>query len=483
MNRTIPNFKKINFISIFIFSCLLLFHIFHTTTYAKGALSHIIQKHSNGSVLKHAQWSIYAEYADTGEKIIDLHGEKSLSPASGLKIFTTGIALILLGEDFRFETKLYYRGEISDAGILNGNLYIVGGGDPTLGSDQVKGSLGLEELMQSWTASIKKRGILQIQGKVIADASFFDEYAVPDFWTWCDLGNYFGAGTSAVCIHDNLYYIYFKPDRRAGDMAEIVRTIPEMKGMEFNNHMRTGEIGSGDNGYIYCAPRQRVATLRGTIPAGVREFAIKGSLPNPPLFAAQYLTAFLKRSGIPVSDLATITNRQHEYDKEKKVCTTYSPPLAEIIKITSKRSINLYAEQLIKMIARKETGIGSTEKGISSIKNTLQSFGIDTGGFSLSDGSGLSRNNMVTTMIFARFLSSMVKQKTFQTFYDSFSAAGDPDDIGHVKKFGAGTSIAFNARVKTGYMKGIRSHSGYINSRSERLISFSFICNNFSSPT
>ena len=86
-------------------------------------------------------------------------------------------------------------------------------------------------------------------------------------------------------------------------------------------------------------------------------------------------------------------------------------------------------------------------------------------------------------MIFARFLSAMVKQKTFQTFHDSLSPAGDPDDIGHAKEFGAGTSIAFNARVKTGYMKGIRSHSGYISSRSGRLISFSLICNNFSSST
>jgi D-alanyl-D-alanine carboxypeptidase/D-alanyl-D-alanine-endopeptidase (penicillin-binding protein 4) len=157
--------------------------------------------------------------------------------------------------------------------------------------------------------------------------------------------------------------------------------------------------------------------------------------------------------------------------------------LTEIIKVTNKQSINLYAELLVKMIARKGTGFGSTKRGIPIIENTLNSLGIDTEGFSLFDGSGLSRNTMVTTKICAKFLSAMVKQKTFETFYNSLSVAGDPKERGHVKKFGVGTPLAFNARVKTGYINGVRSHSGYVRSRSGRLISFSLICNNFSSST
>ncbi|MDR4504131.1 MAG: D-alanyl-D-alanine carboxypeptidase/D-alanyl-D-alanine-endopeptidase [Candidatus Scalindua sp.] len=474
--------KKTTLLKIVFFCCLLPLHSFMGKAFAKEELSQIIDKQIHSAALKHAQWSVYAEYADTGENIADFNGEKSLAPASGLKVISTGVALILLGESFRFETSLHYDGKISDTGVLHGNLYLVGGGDPTLGSDQVKGSPDLEKVMKTWAESIKKMGIRQITGTVIADISFFDQDTVPDFWTWSDIGNYFGAGSSALCIHDNLYYLYFKPGSLAGDSAEIIRTEPRVEGIEFDNHMRTGKIGSGDNGYIYCAPKQRIATLRGTIPAGVDEFAIKGSMPDPPLFAAQYLTEFLVQSCIPVSGPATVINRHQRYHNTKKICTIYSPPLTEIIHITNKKSVNLYAEQLVKMIARKGTGIGSTKRGIKIIEKTLKSLGIDTGGLSLFDGSGLSRNTMVTAKICARFLSAMAKQKSFGTFYDSISIAGDPNDRGHVKRFGAGTPVACNARVKTGYIKGVRSHSGYIRSHSGRLISFSLICNNFSSP-
>ncbi len=483
MNYHTLYFKKTTILKMVLFSCLLPFFVFIAPAFAKEELSQIIDEQINSSVLKHAQWSVHAEFADTGETIVDLNGEKSLAPASGLKVITTGVSLIVLGEDFRFETNLYYDGNISDTGILHGNIYIVGGGDPTLGSDQVTGSHHLEKLMQKWVESIKKLGIGQIAGNVVGDTSFFDHDTVPNFWTWSDIGNYFGAGTSSLCIHDNLYYLYFRPGKRVGDSAKIVRIEPEVEGIEFDNHMRTGKIGSGDNGYIYCAPRQRVATLHGTIPGGVKEFAIKGSIPNPPLFAAQYLTKFLKRNQIEVSGLATVIKQQRNYHDKKKICSISSQPLREIIKVTNKKSINLYAEQLVKMIARNGTAIGNTKRGISIIENTLRSLGIDTGGLSLFDGSGLSRNTMITTRICAKFLSAMAKEKTFDSFYGSLSVAGDPEDIGHVKKFGRGTPLAFNARVKTGYIKGVRSHSGYLHSRSGRLISFSLICNNFASPT
>ncbi len=462
--------------------CYLTFDTHISVTFAKEDVSRVIHRQSKSPVLKHAQWSAYAEYADTGETIVDFNGYKSLAPASGLKVITTGVALILLGEDFRFETNLYYDGKVSDTGVLHGNIFIVGGGDPTLGSDQVKGSPGLEKVMHTWAGTIKKMGINRITGNVTVDTSFFDQKPVPDFWVWSDIGNYFGAGTSALCIHDNLYKLYFKPGSRAGDIAEIVRAEPRITNLEFDNHMRTGKRGSGDNGYIYCAPKQWVATLRGTIPAGVKEFAIKGSIPDPPLFAAQYLKELLERSHIQVSGAATVTNRQKNYPHEKKICSTFSLPFTEIIKIINKKSINLYAEQLVKTIARKGTGTGSTRIGIAIIGKTLKSLGIDTGGLSLFDGSGLSRNTMVTTRMCAGFLSAMVKQKAFDTFYDSLSVAGDKADTGHVKRFGAGTPVAFNARVKTGYMKGVRSHSGYISSSTGRLISFSLISNNFSSP-
>lgn len=447
---------------------------------SKSDLQKVVYEHHNGAVLKHALWSVFAEYADTGDEIISLNGNKSLAPASVLKLITTGAALITLGENFRFKTELYYDGDISENGILHGNIYVVGGGSPTLGSDRVDGPLALDNLMRTWAAAIKKRGISQIDGKIVADISLFDEKTISDFWSWGDIGNYYGAGTSALCIHDNLYYLYFKPGRQVGDIAKVLRTRPIIEDLTFNNYIRTGKAGSGDRGYIYCAPGQKVATLRGTIPSGPNEFTIKGSIPNPPLFTIQYLAKFLKKSGILVSGQAAINTFSREYQAGKLIHVSHSPPLSKIVEIANKRSVNLYVEQLVKMIALKETGKGNTKDGIKAIKKVLESFGIDTGGFTIFDGSGLSRSNMATTKIVAKFLSAMSKQGLFETFYHSLSIAGNPNDIGFLKKFAVGTPVAGNARIKTGTLTGVRSHSGYVHTSSGKLISFSLICNNFS---
>jgi len=476
INQTLP--RNAGIPVLFLLCCVLA----NAFVYAKDDVCSAVEKQVNSSALKHAQWSVYAEYADTGKEIIAYDSDKSLAPASNLKVITTGIALIVLGEKFQFATSLYYDGKISDTGTLQGNLYIKGGGDPTLGSEKVKGSPGLDNLMQQWINAVKKKGILQIEGNIVADVSLFDEQSVPDFWPWSDTGNYFAAGTSALCLHDNLYYLYFKPGRRVGDKAEVIRTKPAVPDLVFVNHMRTGKPGSGDNGFIYCAPKQFTATLRGTIPAGVKEFAIKGSIPDPPLFAAHYLMESLVKEGIKVYGSAVVTHDRQELHEENRIFTTLSPVLSDIITTTNKESVNLYAEQLLKMIAVRETGIGSIKDGVSTIEAVMKSLGINMEGFSIFDGCGLSRNNLATTRIMGTFLSAMTREKCFDAFYHSLSLAGDAKDIGYVKQFGIGTPVALNARIKTGYINGVRAHSGYIRLRSGKLVSFSLICNNFSSP-
>ncbi|MDR4507944.1 MAG: D-alanyl-D-alanine carboxypeptidase/D-alanyl-D-alanine-endopeptidase [Candidatus Brocadiaceae bacterium] len=457
-----------------------LFFMFNSTVWGKSGIQDVVCGYQSLAALRHAQWGVYAEYADTGDTIVSLNDDKSLAPASVLKVITTGSSLVSLGKNFRFKTALYYDGEISEKGVLQGNIYVVGGGDPTLGSDQVPGSLALDELMKVWVDAVKKKGILRINGKLVADATLFDEKTIPDFWYWGDVGNYYGAGTSALCIHDNLYYLSFKPGKHVGDRARVLRMRPTIAGLEFNNSMRTGKVGSGDQGYIYCAPGQYLATLRGSIPAGSNEFTIKGSMPDPPLFTVQYLTEILKESGIPVSSQAGRQIHSQKYHDEKLLHMTYSPILSHIVEITNKRSMNLYAEQLLKMVAFQETGEGNTKNGVTVIKKLLGSFGIESDGFTIYDGSGLSRSNMATAKVVAQFLSAMHKQKLFDVFYRSFSIAGDPETTGSVRNFGIGTPVALNARMKTGYMTGVRSHSGYIRTRSGRLVAFSLLCNNFS---
>lgn len=448
--------------------------------FSQTDLNNFVKQTSSGKILTHGLWGVYAEYIDTGEKIIDFNSEKSLAPASGLKVFTSSLALAELGENYTYETKLYYDGTINDQGILNGNIYIVGDGDPTLGSDQVKNSLNLDKLIKSWTTQIKDKGIQSITGAILADDLIFERNPVPDYWPYVDIGNYYGAGTSGLCINENLYYLYFKPGKQTDDAAQVLRTEPLIPELVFTNYMKTGEPGSGDNGYIYCAPQQFNAVLRGTIPAGVNEFPIKGSIPDPSLFAAQYLQKALQDEGVKVLGKASKVVESSKYNIQKLIGITLSPPLKDIVYILNKRSHNLYTEQLLRTVAFEKTPSSTTESGIDYLINFLKKNNIPVDGVELYDGCGLSRTNCITAKSMVKVLSYNSRQKYFNSFYNSLGVAGDASDISFYKKYGVNTPIAGNARIKSGLINGVRSHSGYLKTKSGRTIAFSFIANNFS---
>ncbi|MEJ2053102.1 MAG: D-alanyl-D-alanine carboxypeptidase/D-alanyl-D-alanine-endopeptidase [Calditrichaceae bacterium] len=429
--------------------------------------------------LRNASWALYAAYTDNGQTLIDYQSQLSLTPASGLKLVTTAAALELLGPDYKCTTRIYHDGHVDDNGILQGNIYIRGGGDPTLGSDRVEGSLPLDSLMMYWVNAVKKAGIKEIEGSVFADANLFDHKRTPDYWSWIDIGNYYGAGPSALSIHDNLYYLTFKPGRHAGQPAEVLGTEPEIPGMTFINHMKTGPRFSGDHGYIYAAPGQFKALLDGTVPSGRSSFRIKGAIPDPPLYAAQRFYQELKQAGVNINDYPARLKKSFDYTHAALLYKYSSPPLKDIIFIINKKSFNLYAEQLVKLIAVAEDNSGSLEDGLKCITGFLETNAVSTEGLDLFDGSGLSRSNLITTRTMVELLTFMANRPTFSDYYYSLSIAGDEDDEGSFNNFGRGTIIAGNARIKSGFISGVRSHSGYVRDHSGRLIAFSFIANNY----
>ena len=448
-----------------------------------AAIDRLIKSYQSTENIKNATWSLYAEYVDNGQNIIDYQSQYTLTPASGLKLVTTAAALEILGEEYKCKTRLYHDGSISSAGILKGNIYILGGGDPALGSDRVEGSLPLDSLMIAFVNAIKKIGIKKIEGSIFADDLLFDYKRTPDYWSWIDIGNYYGAGSCALSINDNLYYLLFEPGKYAGQPAKVLGTEPEIPGLTFINHMKTGPRFSGDNGYIYAAPGQFEALLEGTVPAGRKVFKIKGAIPDPALFSAQRLHQELINSGIVITDYPAKVKNAIEYNSAKLIYTTISPPLKDIIFIINKKSFNLYAEQLVKLIALTQNETGTLEDGLKIIKNFLSENLISIDGLELFDGSGLSRSNLITTKTMVELLKFMTTQSSFKSYYNSLSVAGDEDDEGSFNSFGNGTVIENNARIKSGFISNIRSHSGYVRDRSGRLIAFSFICNNYHGST
>lgn len=432
------------------------------------------------SNLRHGQWSLYVINTEDGNVIIDINGEKSLAPASNLKLLTSAVALSLLGENRRFNTYLEYSGTIDNQGTLWGNLYIHGEGDPTLGSMEMDSVLSMPVLLDDWLEAVRAQGIKRINGNLIGDDSYLDFMPLPGDWFWEDMGNYYAAGTSGLCINENMYRLFFKPAKQVGQKATVIRTEPEVPDLVFFNHMKTGPVGSGDKGFIYAAPWQYYQQLEGTIPAGVEEFSIKGALPDPAKFAAQSLYSQLIKNNIPVSGKIFTERELNETNTSRKQFHfTQSPPLKDIIYRLNKRSVNIYSEQLLKILGREIKGRGSLKNGILVLRDWLEERKIYTEGLFLHDGSGLSRENGTPTKFFAELLYSVCSDTFFNSYYNSLMIAGDPDDIGYMKQMCRGTRAAKNVHAKTGLIKRVRAHSGYVFTKSGQLLCFSMIANDY----
>lgn len=453
----------------------------------KSPLEYLVQTAQNipeDTALVHGQWSLVAMFADSDTPFITINGEKSLAPASCLKLVTTSAGLCLLGEEHRFQTRLAYSGSIDQNGTLHGDLIIIGGGDPTLGSARIDAVLDYDELIATWVDTIKGLGIKKIAGFIIGDDRHFDDVHLPRYWIWEDMGNYFGAGPSGLCFHENYYRIYFRPGK-VGQKATVIKINPPIPGMSFINHMKTGPVGSEDNGYIFGAPHQWMRILRGTIPAGKKQFSIKGSMPDPAKVCAVSLLEALRMNEIDVENRAiTPFDRTFESRSKNEFTIFYvqhSPPLKEIIYWLNKRSINLYAEQLLKQLAKEIKGQASYEQGFSVLHDFLSERHIPLKGLHLYDGSGLSRANNITALQLTLLLQRMTRERCFRSFYHSLPIAGDAQDVGSLSNLCKGTRAAKNLRAKDGFIQRVRSHAGYVKTRSNRLVCFAMLANDFTS--
>jgi len=463
-------FKKLFLIS-FLF-------IFFKSSYAQA--DKILNEITQQPDLLNGRWSTFAKNTVTGEILADCNSDKIMYPASNLKLLTTAVALDKLGSDFRIKTFIEYDGKIKSNGELSGNLYIRGEGDPTLGSSEMDGVLPYDSLFLSWVDKLKESGILKISGNIIADDSYFDYMPVPGGWAWEDMGNYYAAGTSGLCVNENLYYLTFTPAQQVGDEAIVLRKEPDIKNLTFINHMKTGKKNSGDNGYIYAAPWQYIHQLEGTIPAGVPEFSIKGAIPDPAKFAAEHFREVCLKNGIAVSGSAITIRESGSVSQGRSILLEHtSPKLKDIVFRLNKKSNNLYTEQLLKILGKKLNGTGSFDSGLTVNKNWLKENGIEIENLFLQDGSGLTRSNGVTTRFFVELLEVMSKKPAFKDYYNSLPVAGDPHDIGGIKTLCTGSSAANNLRAKTGGHNRVRSHSGYVHNQSGQLVCFSMIANDY----
>ncbi|MGQ0828749.1 MAG: D-alanyl-D-alanine carboxypeptidase/D-alanyl-D-alanine endopeptidase [Bacteroidota bacterium] len=452
--------------------------------YSQNKLNTEIEKLKNDIALKHAIWSVCVMNAKKDSIITEYNSNLSMVPASTLKIVTTGAALSILGSDFTFETQLQYDGVLDTiTGILKGNLYIMGGGDPTLDSEYFKSKKDSLSTVEKWALILKDKGIKKIEGAIIGDASIFDDNMVPSQWIWADMGNYFGAGASGLSYHDNKYTLYLKSGE-VKSQTSINKIQPEIEGLQMVNAVTAG--GNDDNAFIFGSPYSNYRMAQGTIPANKNNYEVEGSIPDPPLFCAQSLEQALKNLSITVSEKASTTrllkeNNKYQATNRKILHKHYSPTLDKIVYWTNLKSNNLYAEHLLKYIAYKKTGIGKESEGTDIITAFWKNKGVDISGFFMNDACVLSRANAITTKTETQIFRLMVKDKNFKAFYDSFPIAGKSGSLGNLCE---GTCAENNLRAKSGYITRARGYAGYVKNKKGEQLCFSILANNYEcSPT
>lgn len=368
---------------------------------------------------KYAVTSICVLDAAKGKQIFGKNENTGLATASTLKTITAATAFSILGKDFHYQTTVGYSGSIGSDGTLKGDIIISGSGDPTLGSSRYESSKeGV--ILNQWVAAIKAAGIKKIEGKVIGDNHLWGSENTPDGWTWQDLGNYYGAGPSALSWRENEFSIKLHP----GNPVKVIRTVPAMPYLTIVNELKSGAAGSGDNAYAYIAPLGNIAYLRGSWAIDMEKPGIAVALPDPAFEAAFRLQDTLQKAGISISEAAT-TSRQLSAAQlpvpqlQQKLSTITSPSLTEIIYWMNKKSINLYAEHLLKTIAWKSGLDITTSNGAAAEIKYWAAKGIDKNALNIIDGSGLSPATRVTTYAMANILFQAQQQDWFPGFYNS----------------------------------------------------------------
>ena len=455
----------------------ILFVIALTTTLLTAAaqqtaeLEKLVNQTHREEGMKHGILAVSVYNATTGKEIYNHNGDLSVTPASVAKLFTTGVGFARLGKDFRFTTKIAARGDIDRDGVLHGNIYLTGGGDPLLGSYRYRQTTP-DSLFSGWMQALKKKGIRRVDGRVCYNNSIFDEQTLHDSWQWGDVGNYYGAGVNGLNFHENMYFVYFNAGKKLGYPATAVRTVPKNIDIHGTCEVTTAGENTGDNVIIYGTPTSKERIYRGTVPLGKNDFPVRGALPNPARSCADLFSSYLRTHNFGIS-----SNSMQVYstpDSLRQVLDYYSSSYYTIAQYTNLTSNNVYAESIFKYLGYAKYGIGSFDNGSRAVMDWFNEKKLDTDGIAVVDGSGLSRLNRTTTDFLCRYLLAVSKESFFDEFLQSLAKVGES---GTAKNLLPNLPMGITVRVKTGSMDGVKSYAGYVITPHGQKLAFAIISN------
>jgi D-alanyl-D-alanine carboxypeptidase/D-alanyl-D-alanine-endopeptidase (penicillin-binding protein 4) len=453
-----------------------------------AALAREIEHAIDGSDLAHARWGIFVMSMKDGRVLYSRNGDQLFTPASNMKIYTTAVALDLLGSEYRWRTSVYADKEPSEGGVIDGSLTLFGRGAPDLNS---YGRNGLPSLADQ----LYQRGVRRVRGDIVGDESYFRGELFGLGWQWNDLQWYFGAEPSALTIDGNSLELKIAPADKVGSAASLTLSR-ETRYLHLINKTMTVARDTPTTIGINRGLSDNELKVWGDFPNGGRAFTAYLSVPDPALWAATLFKEALIARGIKVDgearsrDFRVAESEKFDPQKAVEIANESSGTLGEIVRQTNKESNNLYAELILRTLGkergasvpdpdpRKNRERGDDEAGTAVIKSWLDQSGISSEALAIRDGSGLSRLDLVTPETTARLLVTIAKTPSATAFQDSLPIAGRDGTLG--PRLSRETGRVF---AKTGTLTYVHSLSGYATTERKEVLAFSIFCNDATGRT
>lgn len=410
---------------------------------------------------KPSSWKVAARVIDvkSGKVHYSLHAMRPMIPASVNKIVTSIAGMEILGPKAKLYTRIYARGRIQN-GRLTGDIIIRGGGDPNI-SGRFHNDDPLT-LPRRWARQVKAAGIKSVSGDVIADDTVFDRQFLNPHWPQEQYQKWYAAEVSGLAFNDNCADIRVRTWREGGRWRVTVIPVPDTESIRFINKLTVTRAVRSPVISFDRPPAGNIITIRGKMPAKkLTTVPFYVTLHNVPRVFAEVFRRQLLDQSVVVLGRARVVERPVNYSgREVKLLVQHTTPLAHSIRVMNKRSQNFYAECVLKLIGRKQTGQGSFKSGTETVKAFLFRRGFNPATVMYVDGSGLSRKNRLTSYVLTELLRFAVHRPYADVFLGSLAASGEAESTLRRRL----TESPYKGRVlaKTGSINKVKALAGYV---------------------
>ena len=428
------------------------------------------------------EWGLLVVDAETGQTLYQQNAAKYFVPASNMKLFTTALALDKLGPEFRFHTTLESTGVITPEGELSSDLVLVGRGDPNLSNRKFPFNLKEEfdgppeRVLAELADALVAKGVKKMSGDVIGDDSYFPRERYPNGWEIDDMVWEYGAAISALVVNDNTATVTLTPGQLAGHAVETV-VAPRTEDFVVDNRVTTGAANVKADLTLTREPGAHLVVVRGTLPEKSAPRKLLLAIEEPALQAATLLKALLEQRGV---EIGGGVRARHDAIVVLGIMPTVlaehvSIPLGDSLKLVNKISQNLHTEVLLRTAMRQAGTWNSFDDVAKFAADFYAQVGIASQDMIQTDGSGLSRHDMVTPRAMLTLLRYAQTRPWFESFFASLPVAGVDGTLEERMK---NTPAAGRVHAKTGSVEHVRTMSGFADTAGGRRLAFSFMTNN-----